>query len=232
MGTLAAGLWKIYDTLDRLTAFRDGPAGAAIEQYTYDATGNRTSFTNAHGTQAYSYPTDNHRLTAVGAEARTFDAMGNTTSIGGTEREFAYNAAGRMSEVQRDNVVAMQYGYNGKGEQVRKHLGTSNAYALYDESGQWLGAYGNTGAPNQQIVWLDSLPVGVIANGQLNYIEADHLGTPRAVIEPQRVWRCGRGTSPVRRSATACRVRIRMRTAPHLCWTCGSPANATMRPAG
>lgn len=180
-----------YDTLNRLTAFRDGAAGAAIEQYAYDATGNRTGFTNAGGTEAHSYPANSHRLTAVGATARTYDAMGNTTAIGGTAREFAYNAAGRMSEVQRDNVVAMQYGYNGKGEQVRKHLGTSSTYALYDESGQWLGEYGNAGTPNQQIVWLDSLPVGVIAHGQLNYIEADHLGTPRAVIEPQRdvaVW--------------------------------------------
>ncbi len=180
-----------YDTLNRLTAFRDGAAGAAIEQYAYDATGNRTSFTNAGGTEVYTYPANSHHLSAVGATARTYDAMGNTTSIGGTAREFAYNAAGRMSEVQRDNVVAMQYGYNGRGEQVRKHLGASNTYALYDESGQWLGEYGNTGAPNQQIIWLDSLPVGVIANGQLSYIEADHLGTPRAVIEPQRdvaVW--------------------------------------------
>lgn len=180
-----------YDTLNRLTAFRDGAAGAAIEQYAYDATGNRTSFTNAGGTEVYTYPANSHHLSAVGATARTYDAMGNTTSIGGTAREFAYNAAGRMSEVQRDNVVAMQYGYNGRGEQVRKHLGASNTYALYDESGQWLGEYGNTGTPNQQIIWLDSLPVGVIANGQLSYIEADHLGTPRAVIEPQRdvaVW--------------------------------------------
>ncbi|MFC3549575.1 RHS repeat-associated core domain-containing protein [Lysobacter cavernae] len=180
-----------YDALNRLTAFRDGPAGAAIEQYAYDATGNRISFTSAGGTEAYTYPADSHRLTAVGATARTYDAMGNTTSIGGTAREFANNAAGRMSEVQRDNVVAMQYAYNGRGEQVRKHLDTGNTYTMYDESGQWIGDYGSTGAPTQQVVWLDSLPIGLIANGQLRYIEADHLGTPRAVIEPQRdvaVW--------------------------------------------
>jgi RHS repeat-associated protein len=41
-------------------------------------------------------------------------------------------------------------------------------------------------------VWLDDQPVGLWANGQLHYIEPDHLGTPRAVIDPVRdvvVWK-------------------------------------------
>lgn len=180
-----------YDALGRLTTFQDGPTGAVIEQYTYDATGNRTSFTNASGTQLYDYPADSHRLTAVNGVARNYDAMGNTTSIGGTQREFTYNAAARMAEVERDNVIAMQYAHNGKGEQVRRNLGASNAYVLYDETGQWLGEYDNAGMPIQQVVWLDILPVGVIANSQLHYVEADHIGTPRAVVDPQRdvaVW--------------------------------------------
>lgn len=180
-----------YDALNRLTAFQDGPTGAAIEQYTYDATGNRTSFKNAGGTQPYTYPSDSHRITAVNGVVRTYDALGNTVSIGGTQREFAYNAAGRMSQVRRDNVLGIEYAYNGRGEQVRKHLAASNTYALYEESGGWQGEYSNEGTPTQQVVWLDSLPVGLISNGQIYYAEADHLGTPRAVIEPQRdvgVW--------------------------------------------
>ncbi|KAF1705954.1 RHS repeat-associated core domain-containing protein, partial [Pseudoxanthomonas sacheonensis] len=63
---------------------------------------------------------------------------------------------------------------------------------LYDEAGHWLGDYDNTGAALQQAIWLDDLPVGLIANGnQLHYIEPDHLGTPRVVIEVVRnvpVW--------------------------------------------
>ncbi len=174
-----------YDALGRLTTFQDGPTGAVIEQYAYDATGNRTSFTNAGGTQLYDYPTDSHRLSAVNDVARSYDAIGNTTSIGGTQREFAYNAAGRMSLAERDNAVVMQYGYNAKGEQVRRYLSTSNTYAVHDESGLRMGEYHSASAPTQQIVWLDSLPVGVIANGRMNYVEADHLGTPRTVIDAQ-----------------------------------------------
>ena len=182
-----------YDALGRLTAFKDGLTDVAIESYAYDATGNRQSFTNAVGTQAYTYPSTSHRLSQVGAVARTYDNAGNTTAIGGTAKEFVYDDTGRMSQVMQNAIVQKNYAYNGKGEQVRKYLGTSSTYTIYDEAGHWLGDYDNTGAALQQAIWLDDLPVGLIANGnQLHYIEPDHLDTPRVVIEVVRdvpVWK-------------------------------------------
>lgn len=181
-----------YDALSRLTAFKDGPTDVAIESYAYDATGNRQSFTNAVGTQTYTYPSTSHRLSQVAATARSYDAAGNTTAIGGTAKEFVYDDSGRMSQVKQNAIVQRSYAYNGKGEQVRKYAGTANTYTLYDEAGHWLGDYDNTGAALQQAIWLDDLPVGLIANGnQLHYVEPDHLGTPRVVIEVARnvpVW--------------------------------------------
>ncbi len=181
-----------YDALSRLTKFKDGPTDVAIESYAYDATGNRQSFTNAAGTQAYTYPSTSHRLSQVGATARTYDAAGNTTAIGGVAKEFVYDDTGRMAQVKQNAIVQRNYAYNGKGEQVRKSAGTANTYTLYDEAGHWLGDYDNTGAALQQAIWLDDLPVGLIANGnQLHYVEPDHLGTPRVVIEVARnvpVW--------------------------------------------
>ncbi|MCF7222494.1 RHS repeat-associated core domain-containing protein [Marilutibacter chinensis] len=184
-----------YDGLSRLTAFRDGPTDTTIESYGYDATGNRTSFTNAGGTQAYSYPTDSHRLSAVAGVARGYDAVGNTTTIG-TTREYVYNAANRLSAVKQGGAVTMNYGYNGRGERVHRHLGSDVTYSVYDEAGHWVGDYDASGAPKQQAIWLDDLPVGLLSGiattaNRLHYIEPDHLGTPRAVIEPQRdvaVW--------------------------------------------
>lgn len=184
-----------YDALDRLSATRDGPTGTVIEAYGYDATGNRTSLTNAGGTTAYVYDADKHRLRKVGSATRWYDISGNTLSIGGSGREFAYNVAGRMKLAQRNNVTVMNYTYNGKGERVRKYLGTNNTYTVYDEAGRWLGDYDSSGAPLQQAIWLDSLPVGLLAGAgssqQLHYVEPDHLGTPRVVIDPIRdvaVW--------------------------------------------
>ncbi|WP_221899371.1 RHS repeat-associated core domain-containing protein [Xanthomonas sp. GW] len=174
-----------YDALGRLTAFKDGPTGTVIDGYSYDATGNRLSAKVNTVTQSYTYPTTNHRLSAVAGTARTYDAIGNTLSIGGTAQEFAYDATGRMSQAKRTGTVVMKYGYNGRGEQVRR-VDKTNTYTLYDESGHWLGNYDANGASLQQAIWLDDLPVGVLAKNSLRYVQPDHLGTPRAVIDPTR----------------------------------------------
>ncbi|CAD0325780.1 hypothetical protein CFBP2533_18780 [Xanthomonas hortorum pv. pelargonii] len=181
-----------YDTLGRLTALTDGITGTVIDGYSYDATGNRLSAKVGSVTQAYTYPATNHRLSAVASVARTYDKAGNTLTIGGKAREFPYDASGRMSMVKRAGAVVMNYRYNGKGEQVRRFLGTTNTYTLYDEAGHWLGDYDTNGAPKQQAIWLDDMPVGLLANAnKLHYIEPDHLGSPRVVVDPVRnvaVW--------------------------------------------
>jgi len=174
-----------YDALGRLTAFKDGPTGTVIDGYSYDATGNRLSAKVNTSTQSYTYPTTSHRLSAVAGTARTYDAIGNTLSIGGTAQEFVYDATGRMSQAKRAGTVVMKYGYNGRGEQVRR-VDKTNTYTLYDESGHWLGNYDANGASLQQAIWLDDLPVGVLAKNSLRYVQPDHLGTPRAVIDPVR----------------------------------------------
>ncbi|WP_245879459.1 RHS repeat-associated core domain-containing protein, partial [Xanthomonas pisi] len=181
-----------YDTLGRLTGLKDGRTGTLIDGYSYDATGNRLSAKVGTATQAYTYPTDSHRLSAVAGVARSYDAAGNTTAIGGTARQYSYDTTGRMTQARRAGAVTMNYRYNGRGEQVRRFLGTTNTYTLYDEAGHWLGDYDTNGAPKQQAIWLDDLPVGLLANANtLHYIEPDHLGSPRAVIDPTRdaaVW--------------------------------------------
>ncbi|MGY4889454.1 UNVERIFIED_CONTAM: RHS repeat protein [Xanthomonas axonopodis] len=181
-----------YDALGRLTGLTDGVTGTVIDGYSYDATGNRLSAKVGTTTQIYSYPTDSHRLSAMAGVARTYDATGNTAAIGGTARQYTYDTTGRMTQARRAGAVTMNYRYNGKGEQLRRFLGTTNTYTLFDEAGHWLGDYDSNGAPKQQAIWLDDLPVGLLANAnKLHYIEPDHLGSPRVVIDPTRdvaVW--------------------------------------------
>lgn len=173
-----------YDGLNRLTAFEDGLTGTAIERYTYDATGNRTSFTNAEGTQSYQYPADSHRLSAAGGVSRSYDPAGNTVAIGNNRMRFQYNAAGRMSRADRDTVTVMEYTYNGHGEGVCRGSDVAKTYSVFDEVGHWLGDYdGNRDI--QQVIWMDDLPVAVIADDTLFYVETDHLGTPRTLVDPQ-----------------------------------------------
>jgi RHS repeat-associated protein len=179
-----------YDTLGRLTQTQDGPTSTPIETYAYDATGNRISLTTANGTASYTYPADSHRLLAVDGEARNHDAAGNTISIGG--KEYLYNDANRMSQVKQAGAVLEAYTYNHRGERVMRAPTAGDAQVtLYDEAGQWLGNYAATGAPLQQAIWLDNYPVALLntaATGvpELAYIQPDHLGTPRMVIDPVR----------------------------------------------
>lgn len=179
-----------YDTLNRLQQTKDGPTATPIETYGYDATGNRQSVTNAGLTTAYTYPAGSHRLDKVGTIVRTYDASGNTTKIGGSARQFVYDPSGRMTQVKAGSTVTRNYRYNAKGEQTWAYLDTANAYFVYDEAGHLLGEYDNNGVPVQQFLWLGDLPVAVLAgssaNQKLHYVEPDHLGTPRVVIDGTR----------------------------------------------
>lgn len=111
-------------------------------------------------------------------------------------REFEYDDANRMRVVKHDGVVAMSYLYNGLDERVYRYGNGIAITSLYDEDGKWLGDYDVNGQPIQQVIWMDELPVGLLvgagANQKLFYVEADALGTPRVVIDPDRnvaVWR-------------------------------------------
>jgi RHS repeat-associated protein len=190
-GPQGQGATLDYDALGRLTAFKDAQTGVAIEQYTYDATGNRLSFGNSAGVQAYVYPAGSHRLMSVDGVDRMYDAMGNTLTIGG-DWQYAYDLAGRLGSATRAGSAQASYRHNAAGQRVLQQVGTDKTLHLHGEGGEWLGSYGTTGAPSQQVVWLGSRPVGLIQAGQVLYIESDHLGSPRALIDPRRdvaVWR-------------------------------------------
>ncbi|WP_187308483.1 RHS repeat-associated core domain-containing protein [Lysobacter antibioticus] len=198
-GLQSAALAKYdYDTLGRLKITRDGPTGTPLETYDYDATGNRNSLLHGGITTSYTYPGTSHRLSNIGGVSRGYDAVGNTTSIGGTAREFVYNANDRMSQVKQAGVVKASYRYNAKGERVSRAdnaTGAITGYTLYDEAGHWLGDYDANGATKQQAIWLSDAPVGLVVGAgvaqTLRYVQPDHLGTPRAVIDPSRnlaVW--------------------------------------------
>jgi RHS repeat-associated protein len=181
-----------YDALDRLDDVMDGPTGVSIETYTYDATGNRLSEVDAGGTTSYAYPANSHRLASVGGIARAYDAAGNTSQAGGDT--YAYNATNRLSGVSRSGSTIATYADNAKGERVWWQDATET-YAVYDESGHLLAIYDALGAIRQEFVWLDDLPIGIVTGSgtgaALLYIEPDHLGTPRVVIDPVRqkaVW--------------------------------------------
>lgn len=129
-------------------------------------------------------------------EARAAQAGQTQAFAPANVREFAYDDAGRMKQVKRDGVVAMNYLYNARGERVYRSGSGQTVHTVYDEGGHWLGDYDAAGNALQQAIWLDDLPVGLLvgagASQKLYYLEPDALGSPRVAIDPDRdvaVWR-------------------------------------------
>jgi RHS repeat-associated protein len=185
-----------YDGLDRLTAQKNG--ANTVEAFTYNSTGDRLSKT-AGSTTNYTYPSTSHRLSAVGSTNRTYLLAGETLSIGsgGSSKNFTYDDNHRLSTFKLNNSLKYTNQYNGLGQRVVKIATTSanTRQFVYDESGRLLGEYTTTGALIREYVWLDDTLIGVIgshAGTTYQYIETDHLGTPRVVVSPSNnaiVWR-------------------------------------------
>jgi len=178
-----------YDALNRLT-------GAVLSSssslaYGYDAIGDRTSQIVNGASTTFGYLANTHQLTsATGAATNTYgyDAAGNQTGRGSST--LTYDARGRLAGVA--GGTGATYTINGRGERVQKVVGSTNTRFVYDESGKLLGEYDGSLNPNQEYVYLGTLPVAVVRGSAAYPVYADQLGAPRVVVDPTRnvdIWR-------------------------------------------
>jgi RHS repeat-associated protein len=181
-----------YDNLNRLTS---GTIGATGTSYSYDATGNRTSKTIGGTTYANTVDATSNKFTQTqdvgGTTNVQYDAAGHMTSDG--TNTYTYNDRGRMSSATTPSDP-VSFLYNGLNQRVSKSGAAAsggNVYYLYDEAGQLLGEYDNTGAPTYETIYLGSSPVGVIKQGVPYNVDADQIDTPRVITKQDHaiVWR-------------------------------------------
>ena len=215
----------VYDDLYRLTGANTA-AGAPIEAYAYNKTGDRTSKNLGGALESYSYTPGTHRLSNVGGVARGSDANGNTTT-GIAASAMTYDDTNRLSmslALSGQPPKNTYYFYNGLGQRVRKFSDTSRNDAWYGEHGQRLsdidytrvcstsgmeaekaaktlkdwpvevcaggGIVSTTPVRSMNYIYLDDMPIAVTEQAasasvpSLLYVETDHLGTPRTVVEP------------------------------------------------
>lgn len=187
----AGAQWSYdYDVLDRLTDATNAATLGSTSQhdynYVYDATGNRTSEIFAIGAGApsntpYTIAPTSNRLTAVGANTRTFDAAGNTTrwtpelgSNTGQMLDASYGARNRWLETRRSGIAIQSHAYNPFGERVASwSIGaiaaasqTPETQFVYDEDGHLIGEYGPAAdaaaATLAEHIWLGDTPVAVL----------------------------------------------------------------------
>jgi uncharacterized protein RhaS with RHS repeats len=79
---------------------------------------------------------------------------------------------------------------------VKKTVGTSVTYFVYDEKGKLIGEYNAAGSPIQEIVYLTDIPVASLRGADIFYIYADHLGTPRQIVDAANQLRWGWDSDP------------------------------------
>jgi RHS repeat-associated protein len=71
------------------------------------------------------------------------------------------------------------------------HRCTKTTITLYDPEGNLVGEYDKAGAPVYEVAYIDELPLARMTPSAIQTIEADQLGTPRALVDANGkiVWR-------------------------------------------
>jgi RHS repeat-associated protein len=185
-----------YDPLNRLKELDNG-TGALEQSVTYNPTGDRLSQTLAgQSPVTYGYQAGTHQLTSVGTAQRLPDANGNTTAMidpNGDLIGLGYDDRNLLTAITRSGITIGAYQYNGLGVRVWRTITSPNAgqaATVYDPTGTG-SLYGEYFATDyREYVYLDGIPVasatdaGRAAPG-INYLYADHLGSVRAIVNPQ-----------------------------------------------
>jgi len=188
-----------YDENGRLTGITTATASWAIA---YDANGNRTSVSLNGSASAYTTSTTSNRLDSITNPARSFgyDNAGNTTSDS-TSYTATYGLSGVLTSLTKGGVTST-FSYDADTRRIRKFTSagaSSTRIFAYDLGGQLIGEYDQAGVPLKEYVWLGSTPIAVFTADPSNasnppwvyFIHADHLDTPRQVMDQNggRRWR-------------------------------------------
>lgn len=175
-----------YDPQNRLTTVMDA-AGAVVEAYAYNKTGDRLSKTGSgQATGTYGYQANSHWLTSIGVATRAYNADGATTGNANAGRnwEFSYNGRGQLTDLRQGDSAVATYGYDGEGTRVSKSVGGAQTRYAFDADGDLLS---ESGATSRDYIWLGGTPVAVLdgsnAAAVTRFIAVDHLDTPRAMID-------------------------------------------------
>jgi RHS repeat-associated protein len=157
-------------------------------------------------TSLYNYPSNSNKLSTVtqgGTTVRSFthDGAGNVSadSRSGTAYSYRYNNRGRLDELSVASQVLADYTYDGlerlavRATQNMTPSGTT--HYVYDRAGHLLAEASSTGTTVREYVWLDDLPLAVVADvdtstPKLWYVHADHLDRPIRMTDDTKavVW--------------------------------------------
>ena len=150
-----------YDILDRLTS---AVLPNSNYSYSYDAVGNRLSKTTGAATDMLTYSAASNRiatLTPASGPARSFAFDPNGSTIDDGEKQFAYDARGRLVQTLTAQG-AVAYQVNALGQRVRKTSALGDTVFHYDTGGRLIAESNSAGNLKREYIYLGDIPVGVV----------------------------------------------------------------------
>ncbi len=176
-----------YDLAGRLhTVTRDGIQTA---NYEYDSNSNRASLTTPSGTKSGTYDAQD-RMTAYGGDTYTYNnsgqLTGRTTTATGAHTTYQYDTLGNLRHVTLPNGTNIDYVIDAMNRRVGKKVnGTLVQGFLYLNQLKPVAELDGSGNVVSAFVYAErsNSPSYMIRGGHTYRVVADHLGSPRLVVD-------------------------------------------------
>ena len=173
-----------YDPAGRLRTVQRN--GTLVVLYTYDANGNRL---RAEGEQAPVNATndDQDRLLTYGANSYTYGPNGELASRTrfGQTTQYEYDSLGNLVRVLLPDDRVIRYVIDGRGRRVAKYIDNIRMRAwLYGDQLRPIAELDEAGAVVARFVYASrsNVPDAIIRGGDTYRLFADHLGSPRIIL--------------------------------------------------
>ncbi len=173
----------VYDR-DELATVRIG--GVVSAEYVYDDNGNRLSFTDAGGTVTGTYD-EQDRLVSYGGATYTYSANGELQEIsaGGDTTQLDYGAAGALLGATLPDGTRVDYILDGMSRRIGKRVdGVLVQGFVYQDALRPVAELNGNGTVVSRFVYASrsNVPSYLVQGGATYRIIADHLGSPRLVV--------------------------------------------------
>lgn len=160
-----------YDPMNRLLSWT---TPGRSQELTYDANGNRQSFSEDGQVTDYSYDpvAPNILAGSTGAEGLAFgsDLLGNITGWGSTS--LVYDTDGRLAGVEDAGVSLAEYVYNSDGQRARKTAAGEVTYFECDVGGRLIHEYQANEEVSVDYVYLEGEPLAMLVSDKVPEVYA------------------------------------------------------------